>query len=85
MNIPQAHVRLNLQHKYKSFMEAYYGRVLKALGTLAALLDICDLSEILALESPVALGDSFKCVLKGVTPGDSELTCSTEQCCTENL
>lgn len=35
-------------------MEAHYGRVLDPLGTLAALLDICDLSDILALETPVA-------------------------------
>lgn len=81
----QAHVRSNLQHKYKYFTEAQYERDFNPLGALAALLDICDLSDILPLESPAALGCSLECVLKGVAPADSELTCSTEQCCTEYL
>lgn len=56
-------------------------RDFKPHGALAALLDTCDLSDILAL----APGDSVECVLKGVAPADSELTCSTEQRCTEYL
>lgn len=81
--IPKAHACSKLQHKNKSFTEAEYERDFEPLGTEAAPLDIRDL--FLALESPVALGDSFECVLKGVAPADSELTCSTEQCCTEYL
>lgn len=81
--IPQAHARSKLQHKNKSFTEARYERDFEPLGTEAASLDICDL--FLDLGSPVALGDSFECVLKGVAPADSELKCSTEQCCTEYL
>lgn len=73
----KAHARSILQHRYESFTEEGY---FKPLGTLAALLDICDLSDI------VALGDSFGLCAEGrVAPDDSELTCSTQQCCTEYL
>lgn len=74
-SIPKAHAHSNLQHKYKSLTEAQHDGDFKPLGTLAALLDICDLSDILALESPVALGDTFECVLKGVILADSVLMC----------
>ena len=91
---PQAHVRSNLQHKYKSSTEAQNERDFKTSWHVKLPgLDICDFSDIFG-KSPVALGVTVMNVCgkkkkkkkNWCRPGlTASLTCSTERRCTEYL
>lgn len=79
--IPQAHARSNLQHKFQSLCQRHNDKsflnLLRHISCLAG-----HLRPLWLLGFGESLGCSFESVLKGVAPADSELTCSTEQCCT---